>query len=727
MVLRGFAEALSVAMLLAGVTGTAGVTAIHGRNGVELGAPPEVAVKPVTEEVGGHAITDNYRWLEDQKSPQTREFIRAEMAYTDSYFAQVEPLRDRIVKRLTELSRVDQTGMPQERNGLLFFTRRAAAENQASIYMRPASFIVAGGAWLHPADVRLIDARRLSTDANASVSIAAVSHKADLLVYGERHGGADEETIHFYDVNKRGEINDELPLARYSGFGLTPDARTLYYAKTLTDGTGAVFEHTVGTDAAKDKEIFGGTYKDETLGPLDLISCHVSENGHWLVVTVAHGVPATREDILLKDLRKPDAQFEPLVYGVDSRFQLHIYRDEMFVSTDFNAPNGRVLRASFGDPSTKSWPVVIPESESPIRGVSIVDGLLFVGRLNDVKTETKIYTRKGKEIGEIRYPTIGTGTVVEGREDSDTGFYMFSSFTVPPTIYEYNVDTKDSTVWWQSKVPFDSSQYEVRQVFYTSKDGTRVPMFIAGRKGLAMDGKAPLLMTGYGGFNLSETPGFDPKYAWWMEQGGFFALPNMRGGGEYGETWHEAGMFEHKQNVFDDWFAAAEYLLKNHYTTRERLAITGRSNGGLLMGASMTQRPDLYGAILCGYPLLDMTRYQRFLVGRWWTTEYGSAEKPEQAAYILKYSPYQNIRQGVHYPAIMFLTGDSDTRVAPLHARKMTAAMQATVMAEPEQERRPVLLHYDTRAGHSAGVSVEQGIHDTADELTFLWNETGGS
>jgi prolyl oligopeptidase len=251
-------------------------------------------------------------------------------------------------------------------------------------------------------------------------------------------------------------------------------------------------------------------------------------------------------------------------------------------------------------------------------------------------------------------------------------------------------------------------------------------MFIAGRKGLAMDGKAPLLMTGYGGFDISETPAFDPKYAWWMEQGGFFALPNLRGGGEYGETWHKAGMFEHKQNVFDDWFAAAEYLIANKYTTRDRLAITGRSNGGLLMGASMTQRPDLYGAILCGYPLLDMSRYQKFLVGRWWTTEYGSAENPDQAAYILKYSPYQNIRTGVQYPAIMFLSGDSDTRVAPLHARKMAAAMQATVMAEPEGERRPVLLHYDTRAGHSAGVSVQQAIHDTADELTFLWNETGG-
>ena len=373
---------------------------------------------------------------------------------------------------------------------------------------------------------------------------------------------------------------------------------------------------------------------------------------------------------------------------------------------------------------------MIAEGKSPIDAVSIAGGKLFVGRLVDVKSETTIYSLPeagpAKQIGTIAYPTIGTGSVVRGRADSKIGFYTFSSFTVPPTIYRYDIAMGKTTVWDRSKVPFDADKYEVKQVFYTSKDGTRVPMFIAGRKGLARDGKAPLLMTGYGGFLISETPSFSAKYAWWMEQGGFFALQNLRGGGEYGETWHKAGMFEHKQNVFDDWFAAAEYLIANKYTTSKRLAITGRSNGGLLMGTSITQRPELFGVILCGYPLLDMSRYQNFLVGRWWTTEYGSAEKPEQAAYILKYSPYQNVRPGVKYPAIMFFTGDSDTRVAPLHARKMAALMQATVMAEPEDERRPILLHYDVKAGHSAGVSVDQLVSDMADELSFLWNETGG-
>ncbi len=369
---------------------------------------------------------------------------------------------------------------------------------------------------------------------------------------------------------------------------------------------------------------------------------------------------------------------------------------------------------------------MIPEGRNPIENVSIAGGKLFIGRLVDVKSETTIYSLDGKKLGAIAYPTIGTGTVVRGRADSNIGFYSFSSFTVPPTIYSYDIATGKTAVWNRSDVPFDSDKYEVKQVFYTSRDGTRVPMFIAGRKGLARNGKAQVMMTGYGGFLISETPSFNPKYAWWMEQGGYFALPNLRGGGEYGETWHKAGMFEHKQNVFDDWYAAAEYLIANKYTTSKGLAITGRSNGGLLMGASMTQRPDLFGAIFCGYPLLDMSRFQKFLVGRWWTTEYGSVDNPKQAGYILKYSPYQNVRPGVKYPAIMFFTGDSDTRVAPLHARKMAALMQATVMAEPEADRRPILLHYDVKNGHSAGISIDQLVSDMADEVGFLWNETGG-
>jgi prolyl oligopeptidase len=697
------------------VSAVAQTVAIHGDNGVVLGPPPVVAVKPVTETVGGYEITDNYRWLEDQQAPETRAFLADEMKYTASYLDQLKPLEERLRARLTELQRVDVVGVPREYGGRYFYSKRLAAENQASIYVKDG---------LEGAEKKLVDAASLSADGNASAGLVDVSSDGKLLLYAERHGGADESTIEFLDVATGKKLADELPLARYSGFGLS--GKSVFYAKTLKSGGSAVFVHTLGTPADTDTQVFGGSYKGATLGPLDIVGCGVSENGRWLIVSIAHGVPATREDILLRDLRKPGAELEPLVYGVDSRFSLHMQGDAMFVETDYGAPNGHVLKASFGDPTTKSWPVVIPEGKSPIGSVSIAGGKMFVGRLVDVKSETTIYDLAGKRLGEITYPTIGTGSVVYGRENSKVGFYTFSSFTVPPTIYRYDIATGKTVVWSKSKAPFDSDKYEVKQVFYTSKDGTKVPMFIAGKKGLAMDGKAPVLMTGYGGFLISETPYFDPQDAWWMEQGGFFALPNLRGGGEYGEAWHEAGMYEKKQNVFDDWYAAAEYLVAQRYTTKERLAIRGRSNGGLLMGASMTQRPDLFGAIWCGYPLLDMARYQRFLIGRWWTTEYGSAEKPEQADYILKYSPYQNVRSGVKYPAIMFFTGDSDTRVAPLHARKMAALMQATVMAEPEAERRPVLLHYDVKNGHSAGISVDQLVRDQADELAFLWNETGG-
>jgi prolyl oligopeptidase len=388
--------------------------------------------------------------------------------------------------------------------------------------------------------------------------------------------------------------------------------------------------------------------------------------------------------------------------------------------TDFQAANGRIAEVTPGSDAAQ-WKTIIPEGKDVIDNFSIVGGKLFVSRLHDVKTETAVYTLDGKRTGELSYPGIGSGTVVYGEPKQTEGFYIFQSFITPPTIYRYDTKSGRSDVFAAPSVPFDSSKFEVTQVFYTSKDGTRVPMFIAGKKGLPRDGKTRLLMTGYGGFDLAETPEWNPEYAWWMEQGGYFALPNLRGGDEYGEPWHKAAMFEHKQNVFDDWFAAAEYLIQNKYTSPEYFAIRGRSNGGLLMGAAMTQRPDLFGAIWCGYPLLDMLRYQRFEFGRLWTTEYGSAENPKDFPYLLKYSPYQNVKPGRKYPAIMFFTGDSDTRVDPLNARKMAALMQAATGSD-----RPILLHYSLKGGHSAGVSVSQLVEDQADELAFLWNETSG-
>ncbi len=672
--------------------------------------PPTTKVEPVTETIHGVTLTDPYRWLEDAKSPATRAWLAAQMKYTEDYLSQVK-IRPEVVKRLTELMRVESYGIPVERGNKYFFKKRLAEENQGSIYLREG---------LKGSDERLIDATKLSADQNTSVNIADVSKDGNLLVYDVREGGADEQSVHLLDVKSRRELADVLPAARYAGVNLSPDEHGLYYAKFEPTGS-LVFYHRLGTSVSTDQVIFGKTFEGENFGPMDLIYPQVTENGRYLIVHVAHGVPAKRVDIYVKDLRTPDAPIRPIIHGIDSRFLPENYGDDLYVLTDYQAENYRVIKIKLSDPAPEHWETVVPEGKDVIESISIVGGKLFATGLHDVITQTQIYTLAGKPTGRITYPALGAASQVIGRQASNNGFYSFESFNLPPAIYHYDVATGKTEVFAKPQVPFESSEYEVSQVFYTSKDGTRVPMFISSKKGLKRDGSAPTLMFAYGGFNVSLPPHWDPEYAWWMEQGGFYAQPNLRGGGEYGEAWHKAGMFEKKQNVFDDFFAAAEYLVNNKYTSPSHLAARGRSNGGLLMGVAMTQRPELFGAIWCGYPLLDMIRFQNFLVGRWWTAEYGSAENADQFPYLLKYSPYHNVKKGVKYPAIMFNTGDSDTRVDPLHARKMTALMQADTGSD-----RPVLLHYELKAGHSAGVSITQLVNDTADELSFLWNETSG-
>ncbi len=689
---------------------TQGQKAIRGDNGVTLPPPPVATVNVVTDDYDGTKIDDPYRWLEDAKAPATRAWIDEENAYTQQYLAQIKN-RPEIVSQLTALERVDRYSMPSVHGGKYFFTKRLADENQASIYMR----VGWGGQ-----DQRLIDATKLSADQNTNVSIGDISDDGNLMVYGMRVGGADEESVHVLDIRTGRDFPDVLPSARYSGISLSPDNSGLYYARFTHQGTNVWF-HKFGTDVSADQKIFGGEYRGKQLGELDLVSVRVSENHHWLIVNIAHGVPATSEDILVHDLRTPGVDLTPLVYNVQAHVRMLSAGDRFFLATDYEAPNTRIVEALPGEEAS-AWKTLIPEGHDVIADASIVGGKMFVSRLHDVKTETTIYSLDGKQTGTLQYPGIGSGSVVRGRASENEGFYTFESFITPATIYRYDVKSGKTDVFFAPKIPFDSSQYEVTQVFYTSKDGTRIPMFIAGKKGLAHDGQARLLMTGYGGFDLPMLPAFDPEYAWWMQQGGFFALPNLRGGNEYGEAWHKAAMFENKQNVFDDFFAAAEYLIASHYTSPAHFAIRGRSNGGLLMGAAMTQRPDLFGAIWCGYPLLDMLRYQRFEFGRLWTTEYGNAENAKDFAYIRKYSPYQNVKPGTDYPAIMFFTGDNDTRVDPMNARKMTALMQASSGGD----RPPIVLHYSIKGGHSAGVSLTQLVNDQADEMSFLWNETSG-
>ena len=632
------------------------------------------------------------------------------MKYTERYLSQVK-VRPEIEKELGRLERVESYSIPIERGGKYFFKKRLADENQGSIYVRNG---------LHGDDQRLVDATKLSTDQNTSVQINDVSKDGRLLVYGTRSGGADEEAVHILDVASGKELSDSLPSARYFGVQLSPDEKGLYYSRLEESGS-VVYYHALGSPAGSDALIFGKTFGDEKFGPMQLISAEITENERYLLITVSHGVPPKRVDIYAKDLRQPDAPVKQVIRGIDSRFTPVNWYDDLYVMTDYNAPNYRVVQVHIGDPQTQHWRTIVAEGKDVISGISVVGGHLFVTGLHDVVTETRIFTMEGKQVGKMTYPTIGEATDVYGREDSQNGFYSFESFIIPPTIYHYDVKTGKTEVFAKPTVPFDSNQYEVKQVFYKSKDGTRIPMFISSKKGVKRDGHTPTLMFAYGGFLVNMTPSWNPEWAWWLEQGGYYAQPNLRGGGEYGEKWHEAGMFEHKQNVFDDFFAAAHYLVDEKYTDTKHLAIRGRSNGGLLMGVAMTQHPEMFGAIWCGYPLLDMIRFQNFLVGKWWTAEYGSADNADQFPYLLKYSPYQNVKPGMKFPAIMFNTGDSDTRVAPLHARKMAALVQ-----KDNANDRPILLHYQTVSGHSSGVSITQAIKDTTDELSFLWNEVSG-
>ena len=695
-------------LLLALFGANAKAQSIHGRDGILLPPPPAVEAAPETDNYFGTKVIDSYRWLEDSKSPDTRAFINAQIAYTARYFKQAR-LRAQLVDDLDGLENAAIMSTPRERGNSYFFLKRLGGEQQSSIYVRHG--------WTGK-DQRLVDPAVLSKDPNTSVHLVDVSRDGALLAYAVQTGGADETSIHLLNVATGKTLQDELPAARYFSIEFAPDAASLYYARNNRQGT-LLYQHVLGTLPSRDTLIFGREFRGELLTGNDLFSGAITDDGRYQVIQISRGVPARRTDIVYRDLTRPGSPFEVLVWGLDSRFSTIYAKGAWYVKTDYQSPKGRILKA---DPGILPdvWQTIVPEGADVIGEWSIVGGKIYVQRLKDVKTQTAVYTLDGKPAGQIEYEGIGSGSGISGRTTDRYGYFRFESFIVPPTLYRLDTVTGKREVFFQSKLPFDSSQYELKQVFFKSKDGTSVPMFIAGKKGLKQDGSERLLMTGYGGFNVSETPYWSPVFAWWLQQGGWFALPNLRGGGEYGEHWHEQAMFEKKQNVFDDWFAAAQYLIDNNYTSPQHFAITGRSNGGLLMGASIAQRPELFSAVLCGYPLLDMLRYQKFLVGSYWVTEYGSAEKEKQFPYLLKYSPYHNVKPGKAYPAVMFFTGDSDTRVDPLHARKMTALLQAA-----SQSGRPVMLHYSLAGGHSGGMSVDQQIQDDADQLTFLWTETG--
>jgi len=672
---------------------------------VQPKAPPKTRMDNVTEVLHGVELVDPYRWLEDQQSPETRAWIDAQNAYTDALLGRLSGRED-LKRRLTALLEVDSIELPTERNGRYFFRKRLAGQDQFVLYLRKG---------LHGSDAVLIDPHPMSPDHTTSVNFASVSEDGALLVYGIRQGGEDEMTPQLFDVDARKDMPDRLPKARYSSISLKPDRSGIYYSRLTAEGP-RVYFHKVGSDSAGDMEIFGKGY-----GPEKIIVSSLSDDGRYLVIHVLYGSAADRTEVYLQDVAK-QGPIVPIVNDIPSRFIAAVAGDTLFLHTNWKAAKGRILSASVQDLEREHWREVVPQGDAVIEEMAPVGERLAVLLSLNAASRVKLYESGGKLISELALPDIGSVPSFQGRWMSKEAFFSFESFHIPETIYRYDIAKNTQEVWARREVPIESGKYEVKQVWYASKDGTKIPMFLVYPKGIKLDGSNPTLLTGYGGFNVSETPSFTTRAAAWISSGGVFAYANLRGGGEFGEEWHRAGMLGKKQNVFDDFIAAAEWLIQNNYTRPARLAIRGNSNGGLLVGAALTQRPDLFGAVVCGYPLLDMVRYHKFLVAKYWVPEYGSSDDPEQFKSILAYSPYQHVTPGAKYPPVLLVSGNSDTRVAPLHARKMAARLQAATSSV-----RPVLLHYDTKTGHSGGMPVSKQVDDLTDELAFLRWQLGVS
>jgi prolyl oligopeptidase len=685
---------MKIALISAGVTAALAIPLFS--------APPPTSKKPVEETLHGVKLVDNYRWLEDQDSPQTRAWLNEQIAYTKSVLGKYAG-REALMRRAIELNRAEALTTPSQRNGRYFFRRRAADAEQYVVMTREG---------LAGKDDILLDPAKFSKDPNTSVVIEDISLDAALVAYGIREGGKDELRVRFRQVATKEDLRDELPEARYMSVSIKPDKSGYFYA-TSGDDKPRVYERNFD-EPHPGREIFGQQY-----GAKNLMYTYLSDDGRWLVIVVIEGSAADKVDVFVKDA-KANAPIRPLITGMNARFQAFPAGDRFFVMTNYQAARNRIVEVDPARPQPEHWREVIPEQKYVMDGFAAVGGRLLVLALEDVKSKLLSYLPSGKFEREIPLPAIGSVSSLSGEWSNPELFYSFTSFHIPQSIYRADLAAKTQAVWNQTKLPIHSAALELKQVFYPSKDGTRIPMFLLHKKGLKLDGTAPTILTGYGGFMVSNTPSLSITAVMWAERGGVFALANLRGGGEYGEDWHKAGMLANKQNVFDDFIAASEWLIANQYTSTKRLGIYGGSNGGLLVGAAMVQRPDLYQAVVCAVPLLDMLRYDKFLVARFWVPEYGTADNAEQFPYLLKYSPYQNVKKGTKYPAVMFKTGDGDTRVAPLHARKMTALVQDATASD-----RPVVLLYDLKAGHSAGMGVSQKIEETADIMQFLSGQLG--
>ena len=705
-------------LLMMGIVAMTNVNGVHGQGSPSKLPPLKYPITTAVDQVDdyhGTPIADPYRWLEDPDSEPTKAWVDAQNEVTDAFFEDIKS-REVIRERLGELWNYAKFGLPVRRGGRYFYEYNDGLQNQAVLFVSEG---------LNSEGRLLLDPNQLAEDGTVDLASWEVSPNGKLIALAFASAGSDWREWRVLDVDSGEMLEDHVLWSKFSGASWAKDNSGFYYSRYSEPGEGEtftaanyfhkVFYHEVGTQQSADKLIYERSDQKEWG-----FDAQVTEDGNYLAVTVWKGT-LSQNQFFYMDLKNPGGVVE-LLTGFEAEY-LFVGNEgsKFYFLTDHEAPMRRLIAIDVEKPESENWQEVVPESEVVALGASLVGSHFLVSYLKDAQSVVKVYGMDGSWTRDVDFPGIGSASGFDGQPDEPETFYSFQNFTTPSTIFQYNVATGKSEVFKKADVAFDTDQFETRQVFYESKDGTRVPMFITMKKGTVLDGNCPTLLYGYGGFDISITPRFSVTNLAWVERGGIYAVANLRGGGEYGRDWHEAGMLDKKQNVFDDFIAAAEWLIKNDYTRPEKLGIYGRSNGGLLVGAVMCQRPDLFAAAVPGVGVMDMLRFHRFTISYAWTSEYGCSDDADQFKTLVAYSPVHNLKSGTRYPATMVMTADHDDRVVPAHSHKFAATLQAS----QAQDGPPCLIRIETSGGHGAGKPTAMQIAESTDLLAFLTKALG--
>lgn len=678
---------------------------------------PETEVAEQSDLIHGVDVSDPYRWLEDLDSEATREWVEAQNTLTHSYLHAL-PHRDELRSRLTELWDFERFGVPRKKQDRYFFTRNDGLQNQSVVFYLDR---------LDGEPVELLDPNSLSGEGTVALTSFRISPDGNLMAYGTAVAGSDWQEWRIRDVETGEDLRDHLKWIKFSSVSWTADSQGFFYSRyeepTEAEALAGVnydqkvYYHEVGTDQAADLLTYHRPDQKEWL-----FGTTVSDDGAYLILDVRAG-SSSENAIFYEDLNEEGTQFVELLSQFDARYDfVGSQGSRLWFKTDLEAPLSRIIEIDLENPTREEWKTLVLESRDTLESVVLLNHQFVCLYLSDASSRVRIFSTDGEEIRSVELPGLGSASGFTGDPDHRETFFSFTNYTTPSTIYHLDLATGESSIFRKPEVAFEPTDFVTEQIFFASKDGTRIPMFISHKKGLERNGESKTLLYGYGGFNISITPSFSVTNLVWMEQGGIYCVANLRGGGEYGEEWHQAGMKLNKQNVFDDFISAAEWLIANNYTRREKLAIEGASNGGLLVGAAMTQRPDLFGAVIPRVGVMDMLRFHKFTIGWAWVSDFGSPEDPEEFEALYAYSPYHNIHEGTDYPPTLVMTADHDDRVVPAHSFKFIAALQ-NGQAAPE----PVLIRIETRAGHGAGKPTSKRIEESVDKLAFLLNELGAS